>query len=64
MAEQAANKIGASEGGAGAEGSAQGADFMNRLVLALKRGDIALALGVCGALGAKWLGRWADSGRR
>ena len=46
MAEQAATKIEASEGGAGPEGSAQGADVMNRLVLALKRGDIALALGV------------------
>ena len=46
MAEQAATKIEASEGGAGQAGSAQGADLLNRLTLALKRGDIALALGV------------------
>ena len=41
MSEQAAPKIEAAQGGA-----AQGTDLMNRLVHALKRGDIALALGV------------------
>ena len=45
MAEQSVTET-ASPQGAGAGGPAPGGDVLNRMVVALKRGDIALALGV------------------